>query len=276
MASVGKYKALGKKLGGYKKTLYDVGSKEYAKQYEDVELERKQSIYSAVEDTLAQVVGISSEIKQMGKLREYGEQAKLLEGVEKRTETQKSWYGLGPEREVEKFFSVKTGKSLSQRELESIGYLEKFGFDTGYSEGIPTRPDVPFETSESEPIALEEKLTSSMTEEEQMGMFGKVGAEQGGMPDLTQTELKMKEPIDLSSEGYGSDRGLELSSMKDLPSLLGEKPKKKSSIGAVPHTMDMFSGDSSYRINTPENVIMDNMLLDDFDSIWSKKRKGRM
>ena len=35
MARVAQYKALGSKLGGYRKTLSDVGAKEYAKKHAD-------------------------------------------------------------------------------------------------------------------------------------------------------------------------------------------------------------------------------------------------
>jgi hypothetical protein len=252
MAIVGKYKALGAKAGGYKKRLYETQSLDYAKGYEDFKLARTKSIISGVEDTLAQIIGIAGELKEKQKFKEYGEEAKLLEGVETRTVTEKGF--LGKEKEMEKYFDVKTGKELSESELQKIGYFEKFGINTGYSEGIPVRPDTSIPSMQS-PIGLEEELISALDENEQMDMFGKIGGKGVGMPDLTVEEINL------------DPRG-EVAKWPDAP-------KRKGAIGMVPHTMDMSIGDSSYRFNNPENLIMDDMLKDDYDSIWGSPKRRR-
>ena len=68
MARVGKYQALGRSLGQYKKTLYDVGAKEYQKQARKAEGEFQRGMYSAVGTTIANLAGIAQERAALKKL----------------------------------------------------------------------------------------------------------------------------------------------------------------------------------------------------------------
>ena len=77
MARVGQYKALGASLGGYKKTLGDVQSKEYAKQAVTSKAEFEKGLYSSIGTAVANVVGIVQEQRAITKqkdfmAREYG------------------------------------------------------------------------------------------------------------------------------------------------------------------------------------------------------------
>ena len=68
MARVGKYQALGRSLGQYKKTLYDVGAKEYQKQARKAEGEFERGMYSAVGTTIANLAGIAQERARLKEL----------------------------------------------------------------------------------------------------------------------------------------------------------------------------------------------------------------
>ena len=68
MARVGQFKALGSALGGYKKTLYDVQSKDYAKKYADVQAQEKVSLYNEIGGTVANIIGIAQEAKRLKKI----------------------------------------------------------------------------------------------------------------------------------------------------------------------------------------------------------------
>jgi len=68
MARVGKYQALGRSLGQYKKTLYDVGAKEYQKQARKAEGEFQRGMYSAVGSTIANLAGIAHERARLKEL----------------------------------------------------------------------------------------------------------------------------------------------------------------------------------------------------------------
>ena len=68
MARVGQFKALGSALGGYKKTLADVQSKDYAKKYADVRAQEQVSLYNEIGGTVANIIGISQEMKELRKL----------------------------------------------------------------------------------------------------------------------------------------------------------------------------------------------------------------
>lgn len=77
MARVGQYKALGASLGGYKKTLGDVQSKEYAKAGATSKAEFEKGLYSSIGTAVANVVGIVQEQRAITKqkdfmAREYG------------------------------------------------------------------------------------------------------------------------------------------------------------------------------------------------------------
>ena len=63
MARVGQFKALGSALGGYKKTLADVQSKDYAKRYADVRAQEQVSLYNEIGGTVANIIGIAQEKK---------------------------------------------------------------------------------------------------------------------------------------------------------------------------------------------------------------------
>ena len=69
MARVGQFKALGSALGGYKKTLADVQSKDYAKKYADVRAQEQVSLYNEIGGTVANIIGISQEMKELKKLK---------------------------------------------------------------------------------------------------------------------------------------------------------------------------------------------------------------
>ena len=223
MARVGQYKALGSKLGGYRKTLSDVGAKEYAKQHESFKGEQQRAMYSAIGGTVANIIGIAGEAAKLKELKGYGESAKQLRGVgERDVEYQPlgkfgEAIGLDPKTRKESFFHD-TGQTLSERELQNIGYMESLGMETKYSQSkYAERPDVSITPAESELIPLEEKLTSTMTEEEQMSVFGKAGVEQEDLP----------EPLDPLYESQTKtigtyDPSLELESMEGLPSIMGD------------------------------------------------------
>ena len=223
MARVSQYKALGSALGGYKKTLSDVGAKEYAKQHESFKGEQQRAMYSAIGGTVANIIGIAGEAAKAKELKGYGESARQLRGIgERDVEYQPlgkfgEAIGLGPKTRKESFFHD-TGQTLSERELQNIGYMESLGMETKYSQSkYAERPEVPITPAETELIPLEEKLTSTMTEEEQMSMFGKAGIEQGDLP----------EPLDplyeSETQTIGTyDPALELESMEGLPSLIGD------------------------------------------------------
>ena len=68
MARVGKYQALGRSLGQYKKTLYDVGAKEYQKQARAAEGQFERGMYSAVGTTIANLAGIAQERARLKEL----------------------------------------------------------------------------------------------------------------------------------------------------------------------------------------------------------------
>ena len=69
MARVGKYQALGRSLGQYKKTLYDVGAQEYQKKARAAEGEFERGMYSAVGTTIANLAGIAQERAELKKLQ---------------------------------------------------------------------------------------------------------------------------------------------------------------------------------------------------------------
>ena len=69
MARVGQFKALGSALGGYKKTLADVQSKDYAKRYADVRAQEQVSLYNEIGGTVANIIGIAQEKKALKKLQ---------------------------------------------------------------------------------------------------------------------------------------------------------------------------------------------------------------
>ena len=68
MARIGKYQALGRSLGQYKKTLYDVGAKEYQKQARAAEGQFERGMYSAVGTTIANLAGIAQERARLKEL----------------------------------------------------------------------------------------------------------------------------------------------------------------------------------------------------------------
>ena len=68
MARVGKYQALGRSLGQYKKTLYDVGAQEYQKKARAAEGEFERGMYSAVGTTIANLAGIAQERARLKEL----------------------------------------------------------------------------------------------------------------------------------------------------------------------------------------------------------------
>ena len=194
MARVAQYKALGSKLGGYRKTLSDVGTKEYAKKHADWKAAEEKGLYSQIGGSVANIIGIASEVSQLKQLKGYGEAAKQLSGVgERDVEYQPlgsfgEAIGLDPKTRKEHFFGD-TGQALSTRELQNIGYIESLGMETKYSQSkYAERPEVPIATEEPEDLPMEvlDPLYESQTKT--IGTY---------------------------------DPGLELESMEGLPSLMG-------------------------------------------------------
>ena len=111
MARVGQYKALGSKLGGYRRTLSDVGAKEYAKQHESFKGEQQRAMYSAIGGTVANIIGIAGEAAKLKELKGYGESARQLSGIgERDVEYQPlgnlgEAIGLGPKTRKESFLN---------------------------------------------------------------------------------------------------------------------------------------------------------------------------
>ena len=68
MARVGKYQALGRSLGQYKKTLFDVGAQEYQKKARAAEGQFERGMYSAVGTTIANLAGIAQERARLKEL----------------------------------------------------------------------------------------------------------------------------------------------------------------------------------------------------------------
>jgi len=119
MPQIAKYKALGGSIGAYKKTLSDIQSKEYAKDFASYKDVQRRSMYGAIGGTVANIIGIAQEVKGIKKLKGYAESAKGLSGVEERDGS---------------YYSRISGKELSQEQLQSIGYMESLGIGTKYSE----------------------------------------------------------------------------------------------------------------------------------------------
>tara|TARA_R110002072_G_scaffold189278_3_gene346321 strand:+ start:533 stop:1960 length:1428 start_codon:yes stop_codon:yes gene_type:complete len=71
MARLGQYKALGAALGGYKKSLGDVQSKEYAKEAETSKAQFNKAMYSSVGTAIANVVGIVQEKRLLEKQKDF-------------------------------------------------------------------------------------------------------------------------------------------------------------------------------------------------------------
>ena len=195
MARVGQYKALGSKLGGYRKTLSDVGAKEYAKQHESFKGEQQRAMYSAIGGTVANIIGIAGEYSKAQELKGYGEAAKQLRGVGEREVDYQPLGGFGkaigldPKTRKEYFFGD-TGKSLSEKQLQDIGYFESLGMETKYSQSkYAERPEVPITTEEPESLPMESLDPLYESQTQTIGTY---------------------------------DPGLELESMDKLPSLMGD------------------------------------------------------
>lgn len=82
MARVGQFKALGSKLGGYKKTLAEVQSKEYAKKYADVQAQEAVSLYNEIGGTVANIIGISQEMRELKKISPLDKPDKPMVGLD--------------------------------------------------------------------------------------------------------------------------------------------------------------------------------------------------
>jgi len=202
MARVAQYKALGSALGGYKKTLSDVGAKEYAKQHESFKGEQQRAMYSAIGGTVANIIGIAGEAAKLKELKGYGESARQLRGIgERDVEYQPlgrlgEAIGLDPKTRKESFFHD-TGQTLSERELQNIGYMESLGMKTKYGESLyAERPDVAPTTEDPDELGYE--VLDPIYE------------------DPTKFEgVEPPFPIKPSE----MEAGLELKSMEDLPSI---------------------------------------------------------
>lgn len=83
MARVGQFKALGSALGGYKKTLANVQSKDYAKKYADVRAQEQVSLYNEIGGTVANIIGIAQEQKALKKISPLKEPGRPSVGVDK-------------------------------------------------------------------------------------------------------------------------------------------------------------------------------------------------
>lgn len=174
MARVGQFKALGSALGGYKKTLANVQSKDYAKRYADVRAQEQVSLYNEIGGTVANIIGIAQETKALNKLKpldkpdmpsvgvdeSYGEmQPDALEGVE---------IVKGKEIDFSPDLTM-DGEALSMRgpAFESLGKLDpppseqmpRAGLDTLIQESQSKNPNA--RTNFSENINTSKKSTSA-------------------------------------------------------------------------------------------------------------------
>ena len=212
MARVAQYKALGSKLGGYRKTLSDVGAKEYAKKHADWKASEEKGLYSQIGGSVANIIGIASEVSQLKQLKGYGEAAKQLSGIgERDVEYQPlgsfgEAIGLDPKTRKESFFHD-TGQALSTRELQNIGYIESLGMKTKYSQSkYAERPEVPITTEEPKDLPMEvlDPLYESQTKT--IGTYdpGLELESMEGLPSIMGDETAaVVEPEEL--EGYGSE-----------------------------------------------------------------------
>ena len=154
MARVGKYQALGRSLGQYKKTLYDVGAKEYQKQARKAEGEFQRGMYSAVGTTIANLAGIAHERAELKKLQPLDP-------------------GERPEVPI-------------QRETEDVAddvVLDKFDFsqDNTYEEPLPTVAKIPTKkaAAQMEKIPVQQLDKSTQEAQEMKRVVGE-SAKQAG------------------------------------------------------------------------------------------------
>ena len=154
MARVGKYQALGRSLGQYKKTLYDVGAQEYQKKARAAEGEFERGMFSAVGTTIANLAGIAHERAELKKLQPLDP-------------------GERPEVPI-------------QRETEDVAddvVLDKFDFsqDNTYEEPLPTVAKIPTKkaAAQMEKVPVEQ-LDKSTQEAQRMKKIIDASAKQAG------------------------------------------------------------------------------------------------
>ena len=223
MARVGQYKALGSKLGGYRRTLSDVGAKEYAKEHAAFKGEQERGMYSTIGTTVANIIGIAGEYSKAQELKGYGEAAKQLSGVGEREVDYQPLgkfgeaIGLDPKTRKEYFFGD-TGQSLSEKQLQDIGYIESLGMKTKYSQSkYAERPDVPITTEEPEDLPMESLDPLYESQTQTIGTY---------------------------------DPGLELESMEKLPSLMGDMTE--ATTAGQRGVQSMVLGDETAAVEEPK------------------------
>ena len=142
------YRQASKSLGGYKKSLYDLQSKEHEMDYNKYELDEKVKLYENVGTTAANVLGLIKEGQLLKQQNKYAERAKDFAGIEARTSTEKTFWG--GDKDVTKYFNKKTGDELTMADLSGIGRLEAYGVNTGYNPVLdkPERPAIPILSGE--------------------------------------------------------------------------------------------------------------------------------
>lgn len=148
MPKTSKYRAAGRSLGGYKKSLYDLQSKEYEIDYGKFELDRKVKLYEGVGTAAANILGIVREGQLLKEQNKYVDRAKGMTGIEAKTTQEDTWYG--GKRDVTKYFSVDSGAELSIADLSAIGRLNAYGIETSYGDWVP--PSEPELITETEPV----------------------------------------------------------------------------------------------------------------------------
>ena len=120
MPQLGSYKALGSSLGKYKASQYATESKEYAKAFESFKGGQERSYYGAIGSTIANVIGISEELRKTKKLERFKDIATDLIGIEEQKETYRP-LGFLPEKERTTYTSAFTGKPIDDATLRAIG-----------------------------------------------------------------------------------------------------------------------------------------------------------
>jgi len=133
MPQLGSYKALGSALGKYKASQYETESKEYAKNFETFKGAQERSFYGAIGSTVANIIGISEELRLTKDLERFKDLATDLPGVESKTETYKPW-GFLPERERTTYTSAFTGKPIDDSSLMAIGKEYELTGESIYSD----------------------------------------------------------------------------------------------------------------------------------------------
>ena len=148
MPQIGTYKALGSSLGKYKASQYATETLEYAKAFETFKGSQERAMFSAIGDTVANVIGISEEMRKTKELDKYKDIAAGLPGIRTKTETYRP-LGFLPEKERTTYTSEYTGAPLSSADLLAIGKDYALTGDTRYDDAFLSEE---IERMESHPV----------------------------------------------------------------------------------------------------------------------------